>query len=309
MNCPDPTLTIPDLLEKALTVAANAAFITDRDGCIVWVNDAFCRASGYSAQESVGRTPSFLKSGRQDPAFYRALWQTILAGDMWRGEVVERRKDGSLYAVDQTITPIRDDTGSVTHFLAIQNDITERKRQTERDHYLAYHDDLTNLPNRALFMGVLQHAINHARQSGRSLALLFLDLDGFKPINDTLGHPIGDRLLIAVSERLSAAVRKSDTVARVGGDEFAIIQTDLQDAGIAASLADKLLQSLAQPFRVDGQRVRTTASIGIAVFPADGDKPEELLMKADKAMYGAKHRGRNQYTFYNPVFSEMPHTV
>lgn len=285
------------LLADAMSSVANAIFITDGAGRIIWVNEAFGRLSGYSAAEAIGRTPSFLKSGVQGASFYRELWQTILAGEVWRGEVTERRKDGVLYTVDEVITPLRDDRGAVTHFIVIQNDITRRKQEGDQEHFLAYHDPLTGLPNRLLFLSALRHAIGQARSARRSVVLLFLDLDGFKPINDSLGHAIGDRLLVAVAERLSAAVRRTDMVARLGGDEFAILQTGLRDPD-ADEVARKLLHTVAQPFVFDGQMVSVTASIGIAIYPLDDEAPHELLNKADKAMYRAKSRGRNRYELY-----------
>ena len=262
------------LLAQALADAADPIFITDRTGHIVWVNAAFSERSGFSAQEAVGHTPSFLKSGSHDTAFYRELWQTILAGRVWRGEVVERRKDGSLYTAEEVITPLRDNKGTVTHFVAIQHDITLRKQEAEREHFLAYHDALTGLNNRVLFLDLVQQAISRSRDRSRPLALLFLDLDNFKQINDTFGHETGDRLLVAVAERLGAAVRKTtDAVARLSGDEFAILQTGLNDSQAALSLARKLLHSVSQPFVLEGRKVQTAASIGIAMYPADGELP------------------------------------
>lgn len=283
----------PVLLAKALATAADPIFIADHTGCIVWVNAAFSERSGFSPQEAVGQTPSFLKSGKHDASFYLDLWQTILAGRVWRGEVVERRKDGSLYTVDEVITPLRDDKTTVTHFVVIQRDISLRKQETEREHFLAYHDALTGLYNRVLFMDLVQQAISQSRHSLQPLALLYLDIDNFKLVNDTFGHQTGDRLLVAVAERLSAAVRKTiDTVARLSGDEFAILQTGLKDSQAALSLARKLLHSISQPFVLDGRTVQTGVSIGIAIYPTDGELPEDLLINADKAMYLAKRRGR-----------------
>jgi diguanylate cyclase (GGDEF)-like protein/PAS domain S-box-containing protein len=293
------------LLAKALATVGDPIFIADQSGHIVWVNAAFSERSGFSSQEAIGHTPSFLKSGSHDTAFYRELWQTILAGRVWRGEVVERRKDGSLYTAEEVITPLRDDKGTVTHFLAIQHDITLRKQEAEREHFLAYHDALTGLNNRVLFLDLVQQAISHSKGSLRPLALLFLDLDNFKMVNDTFGHETGDRLLIAVAERISAAVRKTtDAVARLSGDEFAILQTGLRDSQAALSLARKLLHSVSQPFVLEGRTVQTAASIGIAMYPTDGELPEDLLRKADKAMYLAKGRGGSNCQLYDPALCQ-----
>jgi diguanylate cyclase len=286
------------LLAGALASIANAVFIAGRDGRIVWVNEAFSRLSGYARDETLGRSPAMLKSGRQDARFYRDLWQTILAGNVWRGEVVERKKDGSLYTVDETVTPLFDAAGNLTHFVAILHDITSRKQEGDRDHFLAYHDSLTGVPNRVLFLRLLEQAMAHCMQYQRLLAVLFVDLDHFKPVNDTLGHQVGDLLLKAVAERLRASVRKSDVIARLGGDEFAVIETDIIDVRPARTLARSLVRALVRPFMLNGHKVRVSASIGISIYPHDGERAEQLLQHADLAMYQAKEQGRNRYCFY-----------
>lgn len=287
------------LLSHALASTANAIFITDVAGKIVWINEAFSRLSGYSKEDAIGCTPAILHSGKQGRSFYMQLWQTVQAGKVWQGELIERRKDGSLYTVDEIITPLFDEHGALTHFIAIQHDISQRQRESERHHHLAYHDVLTGLPNRANFLAVQAQAILQAKQAQHMLATLFLDLDKFKPVNDTLGHHIGDQLLAAVAERLRAAIREADNVARFGGDEFAILLTDLPDTAVATRLARKLLDILSQPFVLRGQTVTISASIGIAIYPADGDDSETLLMHADKAMYQAKSRGDNNCLLYS----------
>lgn len=287
------------LLAQALASTATAIFITDHAGKIVWVNDEFSRLSGYSMEDTIGHTPAILHSGKQGHDFYEERWQTILAGNVWHGEVVDQRKDGSLYVADEIVTPLFDEKGAIAHFVTVQHDITLQKQKNERDHHLAYHDVLTGLPNRANFIDVLQKAISHARRRQNMFATLFLDLDKFKPVNDTLGHQIGDQLLAAVAERLRAAVRQADIVARIGGDEFAILLSRLPDTEIAAALARKLVETLSRPFVLRGQKGNISASIGIAIYPADGRKPKTLLMKADKAMYLAKYHGGNDYKFYS----------
>lgn len=286
------------LLAQALASVANAIFITDGVGRIVWVNDAFSRLSGYSAAEAIGRTPAFLKSGKQNQSFYETLWQTILRGNVWRGEVIERHKDGTLYAVDEIISPLRDENGVVTHFIAIQNDITRHKAQSEQERHLAYHDPLTDLWNRAFFLNALRQAIAQAQLAPRQFALLFIDLDNFKPVNDSLGHSVGDRLLAAVGERLRRAVRTTDLAARIGGDEFAVLLQDVRDARTAVTVANNFIDVISHPFVLDGHTIAITASIGIVIYPRDGGTAEELIERADKAMYRAKQDGRNRYAFH-----------
>lgn len=300
-----PQTAQQSLLAKALTSTASAIFITDGAGQIVWVNDAFSRLSGYGPEDAIGHTPAILQSGKQDYAFYAQLWETLLEGKVWQGEVVDRRKDGSLYTIDEIITPLFDEQGDITHFIAIQHDITRQKQDSERDHHLAYHDALTDLPNRAHFLDLQRQAISHAQRTQHMLATLFLDLDKFKPVNDDYGHHVGDLLLSAVAERLRAALRQSDTIARFGGDEFAILLTSLPDTEVAIGLARKLLKALARPFVLRGQKIEISASIGIAIYPADGEDPETLLMNADKAMYQAKCRGGNSFQRHDGAASAL----
>jgi diguanylate cyclase (GGDEF)-like protein/PAS domain S-box-containing protein len=291
-----------DLLANALASIANAILIADREGHIVWVNEAFSKLSGYSSEELLGQRPSLLKSGRQDSTFYRELWQTILGGKVWQGELVEQRKDGSLFVVEETITPLFDAKGNITHFIAIQHDITLRKRQGDKEHFLAYHDSLTGLPNRAMFLNLLRQAVEHSKAQHTLMALMFIDLDRFKPVNDELGHQIGDLVLVAVSNRLKAAVRKTDVVARIGGDEFAVIENGLADIKPVEALARELILRLGKPYRLDHHEVSIGASIGVAIYPSDGGDASLLLKRADVAMYQAKENGRNHYCFYDPLF-------
>jgi diguanylate cyclase (GGDEF)-like protein/PAS domain S-box-containing protein len=289
-----------ELLAHALTATATAIFITDRTGRIVWINDAFSQLCGYRREEVIGRTPSLLKSGRQSHAFYTQLWETMLSGKVWQGEVVDQRQDGSLYTADEIITPLFDEHGAITHFIAIQHDVTERKQESEHNHQLAYQDFLTALPNRANFSSCHEQAVAQAKQTRHLVGTLFLDLDKFKPVNDRLGHRAGDELLVAVARRMRSAVRHGDLVARVGGDEFAILLTELPNVDVARLLAQKLVDSIARPFLVQDKKVSIGASIGIAIYPIDGEEPDALLEHADKAMYRAKCLGGSNYQFYTP---------
>jgi len=211
--------------------------------------------------------------------------------------VVERRRDGSAYTVTQVISPLFDAQGRVTHFVVIQQDASAGAEERARLRRLAYHDMLTDLPNRALFIELLGEAISQAAAHKRRAAVMFLDLDRFKDVNDTLGHEAGDRLLKAVAERIRACIRRSDTVARLGGDEFAIVLRNLQGAGIADTLAQKLVRSIAQPFAFDHLRASTSSSSGISLYADDGERADELLSRADAAMYQAKAQGRASYRF------------
>lgn len=286
------------LLSAALATAANAVFITDRTGRIQWVNDAFCRLSGYSADELLGNTPRLLKSGVHEAAYYDELWATITAGKPWMSQTTERRKDGSLYTVRQIITPVRDAQGRVSHFIAMHEDISETLAAQARIERMAHFDAVTGLPNRSLFFDRLTQALALNRRSGEKVALLFLDLDRFKPVNDTYGHAVGDALLKAVGERLSAAVRESDTVARIAGDEFTVILPGLANREDAARVAEKIIRALGEPFQIEDHTLSIGVSIGIAVFPDDATDPDALMRSADNAMYAAKAASRNTYRFH-----------
>ena len=288
-----------DLLAEALAKVANAIFITDSQGRIIWSNSAFSQLSGYSEQEVMGRTPSFLKSGRQDAGAYSEMWNTVRSGKVWRGKLVERRKNGALFVVEETITPLMDPAGNITHYIAIQHDLTLREKESERTHFLAYHDSLTGLANRELLLNFLEEAIAVAKRAGHMVGVLFLDLDAFKSVNDRLGHRVGDRLLRTVAERLNAAVRKSDMVARLGGDEFVIVQADVENPGAVQALGQKLVTRIGLPYNFHGVKVNIKTSVGIALFPEHGNDPERLLTLADRAMYKAKKAGGDGYRFFD----------
>ncbi|BAV32567.1 diguanylate cyclase [Sulfuricaulis limicola] len=290
-------------LSRALEQTADAVLITDRNGVIEYVNPAFEQVSGYTSAEAVGRQPNLLKSGRQGPGFYENLWKTILAGEVFNDVLINRRKDGSLYYEEKTITPIKDTDGRITHFVATGKDITERMQTQERLAFMAQHDPLTELPNRALLLDRLKQSLAGARWRERRAGILFVDLDRFKTINDTLGHEVGDRLLQQLAERFQRSVRDGDTVARFGGDEFVILLDDVASEDDVAGVAQKVLQALTPPFQVDGQTLYVTASIGVSLFPNDGEDASTLLRNADIAMYRAKEMGKNTYQFYSADMS------
>jgi diguanylate cyclase (GGDEF)-like protein/PAS domain S-box-containing protein len=286
------------LLAHALESAANPILITDCDGRILWLNDAMCEVSGFSSQEALGHTPRLFHSGLQDTEYYRSMWRTILSGRPWQGVIVDRRKDGTLYTVNQVITPLFDKAGAITHFLAIQHDISTNEQESAKTHWLAYHDALTGLPNRVLFLSMLEHAVMGAAATGRQFAVLFIDLDNFKTVNDTLGHATGDSLLTAAAERLRGAVRHSDMVARLGGDEFTVLIEEVESVEMVGGFADKLAKLLNQPYVLERRRVESGASIGISLYPTDGENSVQLLSAADQAMYRAKQIGLHSYCFF-----------
>ena len=286
------------LMHAAMSNAANGMFIARRDGTIEWQNEALSRFSGYTADEITGANPRIFNSGQYDQAFWSTLWTTILKGDHWRGEIVNRNKKGELYTVAQSISPLYNDKGELTHFLAVQQDISEKKRLEEEIHYLAYHDPLTHLPNRMLFRDRVQQTIAQARRVHSKLAVMFIDLDGFKAVNDMHGHSNGDCLLELVAERIRLCVRSGDTVARLGGDEFTVLLHEVKDTESIEIVAQKLLDIAAQPYALESEiPVSVSFRIGIAVYPEDGDTFDALLSHADQAMYEAKQGGKNRYVF------------
>lgn len=274
--------------------------VTDPGGRIMAVNQAFTAITGYSEDEIRGQTPAVLRSGRQDSNFYRQMWQELKASGRWRGEIWNRRKSGEVYPEWLSISSLRDPQGEASHYVAIFSDITERKRNEERIHYLAHHDALTGLPNRVLLQDRLAQAIARARRSQNEIiGLMFVDLDRFKNINDTLGHDCGDAVLQLVSERLTTLVRQVDTVSRQGGDEFVIILPHLSHASDAGHVAQKVISGLSEAFTLEGHELTITASIGISLYPSDGDTPWTLMRNADTAMYRAKSEGRNGFCYYS----------
>lgn len=277
---------------------ADAVMITDAHSTILSVNRAFTDITGYSADEAVGQSPRLLRSDRQPPEFYRAMWETLRSTGVWRGEIWNRRKNGALYPEWLTINAVNDDKGNHVNYVAVFSDISAIKHSQAELERLAHYDPLTDLPNRTLFHHQLQHDLDRALRYDRQLAVLILDLDGFKTVNDSLGHPVGDRLLQQAAERFKCCLRVEDTVSRLGGDEFAVILSDLGQDTDAIAVVKKILQALQEPFDLDGNAALVTASIGIAIAPTDGRTSEELVRNADTAMYGAKEGGRNSYRFY-----------
>lgn len=286
------------LFEKVFANANEAILISDANNRILSVNPAFTELTGYTAAEVIGRNPSMFASGQMDADFYREMWASLEANGKWQGEVVDRRKNGELFAEWLSISAVRDDSARLTHYIALMSDISERKAAEERMTYLAQHDVLTGLPNRMLFQDRLLQAITYAERQQSNVALLFLDLDRFKNVNDTLGHQVGDQLLQEVTRRIRECVRSSDTVSRQGGDEFVIMLPNLGELGDILPVVNKLIESIASPYELAGHVLHITTSVGVSVYPQDGSDIETLIKHADTAMYQAKEAGRNGYRFF-----------
>jgi len=283
------------LSSTVLHTMDEAVTVTDATNTIISVNPAFTVITGYSPQDVIGQTPSLLASGTHDDAFYQAMWNSINTQGGWHGEIRNRRKSGQLYVEWLSIKCVRNTRGALTHYVAVFSDISERKASEERMHHLAHYDVLTDLPNRALLADRLAQAVAVAAREQQKLALMFIDLDKFKPVNDELGHLVGDQLLKAVAERLKQCLlRESDTVARIGGDEFVVMLLDVASAQDVMVVANKIRNALQKPFILGNHTVAISSSIGIALFPEHGTSDTVLLQNADSAMYVAKESGRNR---------------
>ena len=286
------------LMTLVYQYSSEGMVISDVGGVIVTVNPAFTEITGYLPDEVIGNKLNILSSGRHDQAFYQTMWRAINTAGHWRGEVWNRRKSGEVYVELLTINTAYNEDGTVFRRIGVFSDITERKQSEAVVWQQANFDFLTRLPNRHMFHDRLQQEITKSHRAGLPLALLFLDLDQFKEVNDTLGHDIGDRLLKQAAQRLSSCVRESDTVARLGGDEFTIILSELKDVNVVKRIGQNILEKLAQPFMLEGEEVFISASIGITLYPDDATEIEDLIKNADQAMYAAKDHGRNQLNYF-----------
>lgn len=289
------------LAANVFTHAKEGIIITDPYGSIIEANEAFVRNAGYALDEIIGHNPRILKSGRQETTFYTQMWESILTLGQWQGEIWNRRKDGSIYAEMLTISAVKDSEGEIQNFVALFTDITIIKEHEKELEHLAHHDALTSLPNRMLLWDRLSQAIAEAQRYNTYLAVLYIDLDGFKEINDTYGHSIGDELLIAVSKRIASLLRKNETVARLGGDEFVALLTDLKEPRECELILKRMIEAMSEVIVIHGIDLYISASIGISFYPDDSLNAEELILYADKAMYNAKELGRNRYFFFNQV--------
>ena len=297
-------ITEAEKAEEALRIAAVAfesqegMMVTDADCVILSVNRAFSAVTGYAAEDIVGKTPRLLKSGRHDPTFYQKMWQALERDGEWQGEIWDRRKNGEIYPKSLAISAVKGTAGRVTHYVATQHDITESKKAEEKIKELAFFDVLTGLPNRVTLHEQLAQVLRLAGRSKSQFALMLIDLDNFKAINDTLGHQAGDELLIRVAERLCASVRQSDLVTRLGGDEFVIVLPNITGPADVAHVAQKVVLAISEPYQIAGKDMRTSPSIGICLYPGDASDGEDMIKKADVAMYHAKSCGRGNYQFF-----------
>jgi diguanylate cyclase (GGDEF)-like protein/PAS domain S-box-containing protein len=288
-------------VRQAVGVFENTAegiTITDTQGRIVSINPAFSRITGYSQEEVIGNTPALLRSGRHEADFYHQMWAEISTTGHWQGEIWNRRKNGETYPEWLTISAVRDGAGSVQSYIGVFSDISHIKRSAEELERLAHYDPLTDLANRLLLGAQLKHALERAARHNERLAVMELDLDGFKNVNDTLGHPAGDKLLQIIACRLKETLRNEDIVARLGGDEFAVVLESIDGAEDAGRVAEKIIEAIAAPLELEGQIARVTSSIGIALFPDDGHDAITLMKAADTALYVSKREGRNTYRYY-----------
>ena len=286
------------LSEKIIATSPTAILITDARNRMVFVNPAFTAITGFSQEDVTGNDPKALASGRHDKDFYAEFWATLKRDEQWSGEIWDRRKDGSIYPKWLSIHTLRNSIGRLTNYVAMFTDITERKQAEQRIHHLAHHDPLTGLANRMALEMKLEQSLGDAVRYSRKVAVLFIDLDRFKMVNDSLGHAVGDLMLMEVAGRLTERLRSSDIVARIGGDEFVVILPDLPDGQHAALVAQSLLEDLALPIKAPSTELHTSGSIGIAIYPGDGETVEALMQSADTAMYEAKAAGRNAFRFF-----------
>jgi len=286
------------LLIKAVEQSPVSVIITDTRGFIQYVNPKFTELMGYTREEAIGQTPRLIKGGYLPRAFYEDMWKTLLSGQEWHGVFHNRTKSGALVWEVASISPIRDEQGAITHFVGVKEDITELKNLQEQMDHMARHDQLTGLANRFSFTDRAQMALAQARRRNARFAILYLDLNDFKRVNDEHGHEAGDVLLAAIGRRLQVGIRETDTLARMGGDEFTVLLTDVDSDEGVARVATLLIEQIRKPVEVrPGVSCVVGAAIGIAIFPDDGQAIDTLLSRADKALYQVKHQRRSGYQF------------
>lgn len=301
---PISRIKAPQLAERVIEASFEGIMVTDNNVNIEFVNPAFTQLTGYTQEEVVGKTPQILSSGRHDSEFYQRMWNSLVTHGYWRGEVWNRRKTGELYLELLTITAITDNEGNTTHYAGLFTDITQNRKNEEQIRQLAYYDALTGIPNRRLMEDRLEHAIRHAHRRSSLLAVMFMDLDHFKKVNDRLGHAAGDELLVQFTRRVQGCLREDDTLARLGGDEFIVLLPDLEQLDDAYQVAERLIARNQEPYRINGEALTVGSSIGMSLYPRDGTTASELLQGADIAMYRAKKDGRNLFRSFSPAITD-----
>ena len=290
------------LAASVFTHAREGIMITDSNGIIVDINSTFTHITGYCAEEVIGKTPKILSSDRHNKDFYAAMWRDLTEKGHWYGEIWNRHKSGEIYAAMQNISTICDDEGNIQHYVSLISDITLLKSHEQKLEHIAHYDPLTNLPNRVLLADRLQQAMHHAQRHGQQLAVVFLDLDGFKAVNDNYGHKAGDQLLMTVAARMKETLRESDTIARLGGDEFVAVLTDLTNIDNSLPMLTRLLSAAAQPVQIADNMLQVSASLGATAYPQPEEMDaDQLLRQADQAMYQAKLAGKNRYHIFDPI--------
>jgi len=288
------------LAANVFTHASDGIMITRADGSIIDVNEAFTLITGFSYEEAVGENPRILKSDHYGPMFYTNMWRELVENGKWSGEIWNHRKSGESFPAMLTISAMHDADGVTQHYIALFSDITEQKQHQQQLEHLANYDALTNLPNRLLLSDRLNRAMSQVKRRMQQLAVVYLDLDGFKAVNDTHGHEVGDQLLITVANRMKRAIRDVDTIARIGGDEFVAVLVDLEQANAHEPMSSRLLNAAAQPVYVNGIELHVTASLGVTFFPqAEEIDADQLMRQADQAMYLAKTSGKNRYQLFS----------
>lgn len=286
-----------------------AIMITDAEAKIISVNKAFTEVTGFKLEDVLGKKTTFQKSGKHDDSFYQAIWRSLKKHGQWQGEIWNRRKDGVLYPVWENISVVKDEQGKTTRYISIFSDISTIKKTEQKLNHLAHHDSLTGLANRLAFNANLEQALQRAQRHQNKVALLFMDLDRFKEINDTMGHAAGDRVLQVVAKRLKKSVRAQDVVCRLGGDEFTIILEELSKISDTEKLAKKIIHLVSQPIPLDQKEVAISASVGISIYPDDADNAQDLAKAGDTAMYSAKSRGRQTFAFFSAELDSVDTNV
>ena len=302
-----PIMSVEALRAHAFDCVNEAVMITDAESNILDINPAFIRMTGYAADEVRGRNPRLLASGKTSPETYDAMRRSLAIEGHWQGEIWDRRKDGRTYPKWLSVTALYDAEGNTSHYIGSFTDISSSKDAVERMYYMAHHDPLTGLANRTALDSRMELVLSASRRTGIPFALMLIDMDNFKQVNDTLGHAVGDQLLIRIADRLRDNVRASDTVARLGGDEFVVILADIDSTQSVAAVASKLTRALAEPYELERHLLYSTPSIGVCIHPDDGGDPDTLLKHADSAMYHAKAQGRNNFQFFTPTMNAAAH--